>query len=66
MKIIDLLNKIANNEELPKYIMFKQDVYVCVNNVYKSIEGYQDLFDFYCTELILNDELSIVDLVERN
>ena len=39
MKVIDLLNKIANGEEVPKKIKFK-------NNIYKWIERNDNIFNY--------------------
>ena len=48
MKIIDLLNKIANNEEVPKRIKYGNDIYVHIDN-----------YCYYCdeTNLILSDRI---------
>ena len=62
MKIIDLLNKIANNEDVPEFIEFKGDIYILNDNIYKSKDGYSNLFSFFATELILNDEVEILQL----
>jgi len=48
MKIIDLLNKIANGEEVPKKIKYENDIYVLTDN-----------YCYYCdeTNLILSDRI---------
>ena len=48
MKIIDLLNKIANGEETPKKIKYENDIYILTDN-----------YCYYCdeTNLILSDRL---------
>lgn len=48
IKIIDLLNKIANGEEVPKKIKYE-------NDIYKHIDNYC----YYCdeTNLILSDRI---------
>lgn len=40
MKIIDLLNKIANGEEVPKKIKFYSKYYTWYDNEYTGNEGY--------------------------
>ena len=48
IKIIDLLNKIANNEEVPKKIKYEKDTYIHIDN-----------YCYYCedTNLILSDRI---------
>lgn len=48
MKIIDLLNKIANGEEVPKRIKYENDTYIHIDN-----------YCYYCdkTNLILSDRI---------
>lgn len=48
IKIIDLLNKIANNEEVPKKIKYGKDTYIHIDN-----------YCYYCedTNLILSDRI---------
>ena len=48
MKIIDLLNKIANGEEVPKKIKYEKDTYIHIDN-----------YCYYCedTNLILSDRI---------
>ena len=48
MKVIDLLNKIANGEEVPKKIKYENDIYILTDN-----------YCYYCdeTNLILSDRL---------
>lgn len=48
MRVIDLLNKIANGEEVPKKIKYKNDIYILTDN-----------YCYYCdeTNLILSDRL---------
>jgi len=48
MKVIDLLNKIANGEEVPKKIEYRNDIYILTDN-----------YCYYCkeTNLILSDRL---------
>lgn len=48
MKVIDLLNKIANGEEVPKKIKYGKDTYIHIDN-----------YCYYCedTNLILSDKI---------
>lgn len=48
MKVIDLLNKIANGEEVPKKIKYNNDIYMHIDN-----------YCYYCdeTNLILSDRI---------
>ena len=48
MKVIDLLNKIANGEEVPKKIKYENDIYIHIDN-----------YCYYCdeTNLILSDRV---------
>ena len=48
MKVIDLLNKIANGEEVPKKIKYEEDIYIHIDN-----------YCYYCedTNLILSDRI---------
>ena len=48
IKVIDLLNKIANGEEVPKKIKYENDIYILTDN-----------YCYYCdeTNLILSDRL---------
>ena len=66
MKVIDLLNKIANKEEVPKKIkvLFNVFVYDEDNYKYRNIdEEKDDLFEhleFY-KGIALNDEINIIE-----
>lgn len=60
MKIIDLLNKIANGEEVPKKIKYNGKIYNWEDSEYfDSDYGY--LFDRYNVSVILNSEVEIVE-----
>ena len=69
MKIIDILNKIANGEKPPKKIAFKEqeyeydigerDYYYCNGAIYW-------LFDEYAITDILNEKIEILDTIENN
>lgn len=63
IKIIDLLNKIANGEEVPEKIKYGNAIYEKLNmNNYRMITGYELLFDDYFFEHCnLNDEVEILD-----
>ena len=63
MKIIDLLNKIANGEETPKIIKYGNAVYEKLNmNNYRITNGYELLFDDYFFEhCSLTDKVEILD-----
>ena len=61
MKIIDLLNKIANGEEVPKKIKYKEKIFIYCSNTRKYYNENIDLFlEFYSGEL-LNDEVEIIE-----
>lgn len=68
MKVIDLLNKIANGEEVPKIIKYDETIYYFRNYDYKEYnieKSYcdeqtswiEDKFDFYK----INDEVEIIE-----
>lgn len=58
MKIIDLLNKIANGEEVPKYINYihralgKDTMFVCSENIINKLDQ---------GAIELNDEVEIIE-----
>ena len=71
MKVIDLLNKIANGEEVPEKIKYKCDKYILKNeesfgmhkyiNVEKDKDGYtRYLFQDWVIDAILNEEVKII------
>ena len=67
MKVIDLLNKIANKEEVPEKIKYKGNIYKLEHSVshlynYIDIDNNGDYLedDWYLTN-ILNDEIEIVE-----
>ena len=62
MKIIDLLNKIANGEEVPKQIIYCGVDYYWTNSTYENPEAEEILFwfDVYSEEH-LNDEIEIIE-----
>ena len=61
MKIIDLLNKIANGEEVPKKIKWNYGEYSYVNDTCKNYandyEDFMSVVDGSC----LNDEIEIIE-----
>lgn len=63
MKIIELLNKIANDEEVPKKIKYDGQIYTYSNCRYKTQDGYSDLLGtknmFYSG--VLNYEVEIIE-----
>ena len=64
IKVIDLLNKIANGEEVPKKIRYDDDIYEYdydeKNYAYFFIDIYNYLFDEDITQ-ILDDEVEIIE-----
>ena len=78
MKVIDLLNKIANGEELPKKIKvysewYKEDVIYFLSNTNFSWQDYYMLENdntdptlFENNSIGLNDEVEIIDYLEEN
>ena len=67
MKVIDLLVKIANGEEMPKKIKYKNELFEYDNDTqdYYIVEGtYDYLFrDSFCkkTNSFINDEIEIIE-----
>ena len=67
MKVIDLLNKIANGEEVPKEFKYRGKTYEAVKKdkftVYKDDSGYtiKDMFKIFYLEACLNDEVEIIE-----
>lgn len=60
-KIIDLLNKVANGEEAPKKIKYKDIEYEYNGKSY--IDGFDDdlFINVYCNEIDLNEEVEIIE-----
>ena len=59
MKIIELLNKIANGEEAPKKIKFKGEIFI-LNNCNTSES--ESNFDYLCYNFSdLNEEVEIIE-----
>ena len=62
MKIIDLLNKIANNEEVPKKIKWLGQIYEYSNfNRFYYQNSWSMYRDFYKEGNCLNDEVEIIE-----
>ena len=62
MKVIDLLNKIANGEEVPKVIKIHNNKYEWKDklNIYACGSG-QLCFDYFIENNKLNDEVEIIE-----
>lgn len=62
MKVIDLLNKIANGEELPKKIQVYNSKYRLLDNrTYHSIDHEGRLGQNYALDGMLNDDVKIIE-----
>lgn len=63
MKIIDLLNKIANGEEVPKHIKIGKNEWYFYksNNTYGDKKSAWIAWDWYVEENRLNDEVEILE-----
>lgn len=66
MKIIDLLNKIAKGEEVPKKIKYDNYEWVYIDDEYMSHKLQETLFaDYiegnYCVIECLNDEVEVIE-----
>ena len=64
MKIIDLLNKIANEEELPEKIYYSDKIWYWDTRENDYVEDYKRLFNYYLDECLissLNDEIEIIE-----
>ena len=70
MKIIDLLNKIANGEFLPKKIKYDDEIFIYDNQVdkYWSIDHTNNLYDILgrYVGIALNDEVEIIEEEPRD
>lgn len=66
MKIIDLLNKIANGEEVPKKIAYTNKTYLFEGEISNYVNEYSK-YDFLIGEDItamLNDEVKIIEEIK--
>lgn len=63
MKVIDLLNKIANNEEVPEKIKYEDDSYIHIGNYcYYCSTTNKILSDrIYAEQSKLNEEVEIIE-----
>lgn len=67
MKVIDLLNKIANGEEVPKKIKYLNIIYKATYRPngdlfqYVDITNDEEYFSYYCVPLRLNDEVEVIE-----
>ena len=66
MKVIDLLNKIANNEEVPKKIKYNDYIYTAKGNAKEHFVDYcseedEWCFNHYVRYENLNDEVEIIE-----
>lgn len=63
MKVIDLLNKIANGEEVPKKIKYNDDEYIHIDNYCYFCEETNEILsqNTYAEFSRLNDEVEILD-----
>lgn len=63
IKIIDLLNKIANGEEVPKKIKYNDDEYIHIGNYCYFCEETNEILsqNTYAEFSRLNDEVEILD-----
>ncbi len=62
IKIIDLFNKIANNEKVPKKIKFRGETYYFFDaNKFYYQNGFSMYRDFHWGGNCLNDEVEIIE-----
>ena len=63
IKIIDLLNKIADGEEIPKKIKYNDDLYTHVDNYCYFCEETNEILsqNIYAEFSRLNDEVEIIE-----
>ena len=62
MKVIDLLNKIANGEEVPKIIKYNDEFYWYDETDDNEIARYRDIHDEWLFgDTYLNDEVEIIE-----
>ena len=63
MKVIDLLAKIANGEEVPKKIKYNDDLYTHVDNYCYCCEETNEILsqNIYAEFSRLNDEIEIIE-----
>jgi hypothetical protein len=63
MKIIDLLNKIANGEEVPKFIKYDNSIFRLKESDFKYyyVDEYNTLFEEMIVLENLNNEIEIIE-----
>lgn len=63
MKIIDLLNKMAKGEEVPKKIKYDDDIYIHVDNYCYYCQETNEILsqNIYAEFSRLNDEVEIIE-----
>lgn len=63
MKVIDLLNKIAKGEEVPKTLIYDKDTYTynceCCDYIGNREKNW--LFDDFSIPAIINDEVEVIE-----
>ena len=65
MRIIDLLNKIAKGEEVPKKIKWDEEEFTCNKNViYRNEDDEPLIYNLLPSGENLNDEIEIIEEVE--
>lgn len=60
MKVIELLNKIANGEEVPKKIKFRNDIFRYTGCSYYCDEMHTTFFNIY-NFAVLNEKVEIIE-----
>ena len=71
MRIIDLLNKIANREEVPEKIKWNNAIFILKTDAmdghlyYEEIDGIKSLVSTLKTMVDLNDEIEIIEEPEE-
>ena len=63
IKVIELLNKIANGEEIPKKIKFKNIIFILnSSNAYATEKSAEEILNFICYNFSdLNEEVEIIE-----
>ena len=64
MRVIDLLNKIANGEELPEKILYSDKIWHWDTEENDYVKDYKRLFSYYldeCLIISLNDKIEIIE-----
>lgn len=67
IRVIDLLNKIANGEDVPELIEYNGENYIFQNKDYKNEDRDLYLFSEETPDItaILNDEVKIIEIIEE-